>query len=178
LNAHSARAPLRPLTWQSAFRAGADRRKYAPVVADEAFVARQVRDTVLFVFGTRSPADAEWEQLVEYYRQAAASRRVQILVSTEGGSPNAKQRARLKESVNVVGVRVAIVTSSVLARAAGVAVHWFNPQLRVFAPNELERAFDYLELRDEYRQEVRAALAALRRELLERAAQQKYGPKR
>jgi hypothetical protein len=140
----------------------------------DAFAARQVRDTVVFVLGSRSPADDDWERLASYYRQAAATRRVQLLVSTEGGSPNAKQRARLKESVNVVGVRVAIVTSSVLARAAGAAVRWFNPHLRVFAPGELERALDYLELRDEYRHEARAALATLRSELRERAAQ---GPK-
>jgi hypothetical protein len=134
-------------------------------MATEAFVARQVRDTVVFVLGSRSPADDEWQRLIDYYRQAAASRRVQLLVSTEGGSPNAKQRAWLKESVNVVGVRVAIVTSSVLARAAGLAVRWFNSHLRVFAPGELERALDYLELSDEYRQEVRAGLASLRSEV-------------
>lgn len=52
-----------------------------------------------------------------------------------------------------------------LARAAGSAVRWFNPHLRVFAPGELERALDYLELRDEYRQEARAALTTLRSEL-------------
>jgi hypothetical protein len=135
-----------------------------------AFAARRVRDTLIFVFGARSPTDGEWDQLIAYYRDAASVRTVQLLVVTEGGNPNAKQRARLKERVDVTGVRVAIVTASTLARAAGVAVRWFNPMLRVFAPSELERALDYLTLRDEYRQEARVALDELRTEHREGAA--------
>lgn len=126
--------------------------------------ARKLGNVVVFVHGSVAPSDPEWESVLDYYRQVPDSSRLRALVYTDGGAPDAKQRARLVE-LSHTKARIAVLTASAFARAAGIAVSWFNPHLRLFKPSEVERALDHLEVTPEERVELRRILAELKREL-------------
>ncbi|MEO8184430.1 MAG: hypothetical protein ABI895_36945 [Deltaproteobacteria bacterium] len=132
--------------------------------------ARKLGNVVVFVHGSRAPTDSEWESVLDYYRQAPDASRLRALVYTEGGAPDAKQRARLVE-LGHAQARIAVLTTSALARAAGIAVSWFIPHLRLFKPSEVERALDHLETTTTERVELRQTLAELRREIAQSTEQ-------
>lgn len=56
------------------------------------------------------------------------------------------QRARMNEVFGKEPPRVSVMTPSKLARAAGAALRWFNPKLRVFNPDEMDAALLHLEV--------------------------------
>jgi len=118
---------------------------------------------LVFVHATEPPTDSEWEALLDLFRLAAQEGgRLRTLVYTEGGAPNARQRAHLNEVLAGLKPRVAILTPSAAARAVGVAISWFNPDLRVFAGDELSRALDHLDVNQGERRILTQALTELR----------------
>jgi hypothetical protein len=135
----------------------------------KSFCARKLGNVVVFVHGSRAPTDSEWDVVLDYYRQAPDASRLRALVYTEGGAPDAKQRARLVEFSHATA-RIAVLTASALARAAGIAISWFNPQLRLFKPSEVERALDHLEATTGERVELRRTLAELQGEIVQTQA--------
>ena len=74
-----------------------------------------------------APADEEWNQILALFRGAPDLREARILVFTLGGAPDARQRARLNTVVGDAKPRIAVITPSALARAAGIAISWFIP---------------------------------------------------
>jgi len=92
------------------------------------------------------PDDKEWGDYlaqVDAYLPLSGQR---ILVVSAGGGPNGPQRKGMTDALGGVKVPVAILTSSMMMRGAGIAVSWFNPSLKVFGPDGLDSALDYLEL--------------------------------
>ena len=87
---------------------------------------------------------------------------LRVLVHSEGGAPNARQRAVLNEVLAGIKPRVAVLTPSATARAVGVALSWFNPDFRVFASDELGGAFDHLDANQGERRILTQALTELR----------------
>lgn len=128
------------------------------------FVARRLDDVIVYVHDERSPTDEEWEQALSHYREAPDPTLVRALVLTAGGAPNAKQRSRLNQ-VAGTSCAIAVLTPSPIARAAGVAVAWFNPRVRIFGRSEVEEALDHLAVSSERRPVLRRLLAELEREL-------------
>jgi hypothetical protein len=90
------------------------------------------------------PLAHEWNHNIDVYRTHPNLDDVRVLVYTEGGSPNAAQRADLTAAVSNRKMLVSIVTQSVLARAAGTAIAWLIPGLRIFSPTDTEKALDHI----------------------------------
>lgn len=126
---------------------------------------RAVGNFVVFVHTKSSPTDAEWDQILGLFRNLPEIRKVRVLVYTQGGAPDPKQRAKLSQLLSMIKPPVAVLTPSPLARAAGVAISWFLPSLRVFDADGLDAALDHLDAPEAERIGLKSALVELRREL-------------
>ena len=127
-------------------------------------VWRVVGDVFVCVHTAEAPTDAEWEQVLTGLRAPMQSNGG-ILVFTEGGAPNARQRARLNELLAGRKVPVSVITPSAVARAVATAITWFNPTLHVFAPDDMDGALDHLSAKSAERPLLRHALIELRAEI-------------
>jgi hypothetical protein len=138
-------------------------------VRTQSAAARVVGRYVVFVHDSTDPTDTEWEKLLELFRKLPGGRMPRTLVYTGGGAPNAAQRARLLQTVRETfgsgAFVVAVFTESALARAAGTAISWFIPGIRIFGPNDIDQALDHLGGSSVERATVKVALAELRSEL-------------
>ncbi len=130
----------------------------------KSFVSRKVREVVVFVHGTQAPTDEEWEEVLDVYRRKPDQSSFRCLVYTAGGAPNPTQRARLREA-GQGRARIAVLTASAVARAAGIAVGWFNPQIQIYGLKDIEKALDHLHVPTAQRGEFRQALAELQNAL-------------
>ena len=110
-------------------------------VQGKAFAWRQYGRFNVAVHADTAPADEDWDAVLNHYR---TERTVRVLVFTQNGAPTAAQRVRLNAVLKGREAAVAVLTSSALARAAGVALRWFRPEIRIFAPAEIDAALDYL----------------------------------
>jgi hypothetical protein len=126
---------------------------------------RALGNFLVFVHGTEAPSETEWDELLALFRAVPDITRVRVLVFTLGGAPDARQRARLNQILAETKPPIAVLTPSALARAAGTAISWFNPRLRVFDPDDIERALDHLDAVRADRQALVRAVAELRREM-------------
>jgi hypothetical protein len=127
--------------------------------------ARIVGGYAVFVHSNRAPTDPEWEQALELHRQGGGAVVLPTLVYTDGGAPNATQRVRLNSLVTTSKPRVAVMTPSVLARAAGAALALINSNTRVFGPDQVDRALDHVGARGTTRDLLRRTLEELRIDL-------------
>jgi hypothetical protein len=117
----------------------------------------------VFAHGKEAPTDGEWDALLDLFRIAAEeSGALRVLVYTEGGAPNARQRSALNDVLAGSKPRVVLLTPSAAARAVGVAISWFNPQLKVYPGDELSRALDHLGVNQGERKILTQALTELR----------------
>lgn len=116
---------------------------------------------LVFVHGPVAPTDAEWDRAMDLWARIGTAR-VRALVFTEGGAPNAAQRAKLAKISGDRKPPISVLTESALARAAGTAISWFNAELRVFPPTDVERALDHLSLSGTDREKALATLTELR----------------
>jgi len=132
-------------------------------------VVQSVGKYFVFVHSNEDPSDREWDQLIQVYRKASDPKDIRSLVFTEGGSPNARQRVSLNQLFGATKPVIALITASALARAAGTAISWFNPRVRMFSPEEVERALDHLGATQAERPELVSALKELRAALREPA---------
>jgi hypothetical protein len=124
---------------------------------------RWIGGLLVFAHSREAPSDTEWEELLALFRFAAEQGgRVRALVYTDGGAPNARQRARLNALLAGIKPRVALLTASAAARAIGVAVSWFNPEVRIFAGDEIGPALDHLSVNHGERRILTQALSELR----------------
>lgn len=122
---------------------------------------RTVGDCIVIVHGTTDPNDLEWDRALELLR-AIGPTRAKALVWSDGGAPSAKQRAALEATCGGATPRTALVTESLVSRAAGVAVSWFNPLFKTFAPSAFEAALDHLDLTPERRKLALEAATSMR----------------
>jgi hypothetical protein len=107
----------------------------------------------------------EWERVLSFYDEPEVARDPRTLVYTQGAAPNAAQRARLNEKLGKRRVRIAVLTPSALARAAGTAVHWFRPEVRIFRPSETDAAIKHLEVTPDVAFELSSALREMKHEM-------------
>lgn len=126
------------------------------------FVWRQQGRFNVAAHGNDAPGDEEWDEVLAFYR---TQRTLRILVYTENGAPTAAQRVRLNAVLKGREAAAAVITSSALARAAGAALRWFRPEIRIFAPADLEAALDYLGATGSERSELTRTLDELKARL-------------
>jgi hypothetical protein len=113
---------------------------------------RMLDDNVLlFMGGAAAPTVTEWQQYLHTLEQAAQRARqnsslLRFLVFADEGVPNAKQRGAVVDLLRGVTTRIAVITTSNLARHLITVFGWLGLTLRGFAPNQLAAALEYLEL--------------------------------
>jgi hypothetical protein len=117
---------------------------------------------VVVAHGSLAPSAAEWNELLDIYRAHPRLSDMRTLVFTEGGAPNAAQRADLRAVFGSTDVPIAVITDSIVARAAGTAISWLNPSLRMFAPRDLDKGFDHIRATTADRRTLRAIADELR----------------
>jgi hypothetical protein len=117
---------------------------------------------MVYVHADVSPTDDEWEAGLALLKDAPDLSKLSALIYSDGGAPNAAQRARLNAVLGSVRVRIGMLTASLAARAAGVAVRWFNPELSIFKPDEIEAALDHIGAPVEQRAELKRVLTELK----------------
>ncbi|NUP10870.1 MAG: hypothetical protein HOW73_32905 [Polyangiaceae bacterium] len=125
---------------------------------------------VVCVHGNLAPSSSEWAKLVRMYRAHPSLADARTLVYTDGGAPNAAQRADLSAVIGPSKMLTSIITHSVIARAAGTALTWLNPGLRVFSPADFDKALDHIGALGIDRRTLRDIVDDLRRVLSTRAA--------
>lgn len=112
------------------------------------------------------PADDDFAAWLRVYPDVIGRLRG-MLVYARGGGPDAAQRSQLsaitqqREATHAT----AIVTDSRLMRSAVAAFNWFLPAHAqkgvVFAPDQLDRAFQHLKVPREERSQLETAVAEL-----------------
>jgi hypothetical protein len=91
-----------------------------------------------------------------------------VLVYSTGATLTPRQRAKLTDCFRGVNPRVAMLTSSLLSRAMGTAIGWFNPNFHVFDIDDVQHALDHLRVDGQARRRIAATLEELKRELFGR----------
>jgi hypothetical protein len=97
---------------------------------------------------------------------AGEQRKVRTLVYSEGGAPNAAQRAKLKQLQGGVAVPIAVMTPSTMVRMAVTAIGWFNARVASFEADQIDEALTFLDIPFDQRAELKAAMAELKAEVL------------
>ncbi len=123
---------------------------------------------MVFAHATLAPSDVEWSRVLDVYRAHPNISSLRTLVHTDGGAPNAAQRADLSSLLAGTKMPIAVITTSVLARAAGTALTWLNPGFRMFAPTAFEGALDHIGATGVDRRILKDTVDELRRELARR----------
>jgi hypothetical protein len=108
----------------------------------------------LWLHTKADPPQAEWEAaLAEVERfaqvQALPPERMRVLVVTDGGGPNARQRAQLAANAAMSKAKTAVVTTALsnpIKRGMATAVHWLNPETDFFQPAQLSDALAHVDL--------------------------------
>lgn len=122
---------------------------------------------------TASPVPRlEWDALVQQLQTLAkdtqtASQRVRMLVVTDGGAPDARQRSQLGQLFRGRPIVTAVVVpgmSQPLKRGLMTALTWFNPSMAFFVPSQLEAALRHIGLERE-RSALWTTLTELQRKL-------------
>jgi len=126
---------------------------------------RRVGDFAVFVHTEEPPTDPEWDQLLNVFREFPDLRRCRVLVLTDGGAPNARQRLLINAILKDPSPPVAVVSSSMVARAVVTAMGWFNPRMRAFAEDDINGAFAHLDATEVDRGRLSQVVTELRREL-------------
>ncbi len=105
----------------------------------------KVGGIVVCVHTAQEPNDSEWTGYLAFLQQHEGACD-SVFVYSAGGAPNFKQRRAMAEGTLGRVLFASVVTSSRVTRAIGVAVSWFNPHVRMFAPGSLSGALAYLKL--------------------------------
>jgi hypothetical protein len=97
------------------------------------------------VYANDSPTDEDWGGYLEVMRSLEHGYRMVIFSS--GGGPTTMQRRDLESiTEGQETARVAVITSSRLARGIVTAIRWFNRDIKAFEPAHRDAAFTFLAL--------------------------------
>jgi len=103
------------------------------------------RKLLILVHTKDAPVEADWKEYVAAARQWKKDIQAFLVVS-EGGGPNAMQRAELDEAIDIEHHpgKTAVVTVSRIARGIVTAISWFSPGIKAFGTNQLSQALEHL----------------------------------
>jgi hypothetical protein len=133
---------------------------------------QRVRDLAIVTHSAEDPSAAEWSAYTRYLHVAQRSDRplTGILVTTLGGSPNAKQRAAVLEAITPHPVVTCVCTNSVLARGVLTAMSWLGKHpMHAFRLLEIDRALSILGAPPDLQGEAMGVLARLQAQLTKAA---------
>ncbi len=126
-----------------------------------------VGDVRVVLQGAGSPTDAEVDRHIAEALAMAGSVRAVLVIAhgRDAAGPGAAQRARMAR-VGLLRVPTAVVTESVLARGVMTAVSWLGATIRAFAPEQLDQAYEFLDISAPARTRIPAQIEAMKAELL------------
>jgi len=101
---------------------------------------------VILSHGRRNPTDGEWASYVRGTRAVLTEGNSRVLVMTEGGHPTREQQTVMNSSMPRSGVRVAVISPSVVARFVTSILVLTNPDIRCFSPEQRQQAYAHLGL--------------------------------
>jgi hypothetical protein len=128
-------------------------------------IATKVIDRLILVaYATKYPTDQEWDDYLGLIERQGIERTMQI-IATDGGTPTAAQRQRLKELLAGRSVPVAVISRSPLVRGSVTTLSWFNSQIKAFPPEGLGNALAYLQIPKTRHAFIEKELRKLRNEL-------------
>jgi hypothetical protein len=108
----------------------------------------------LWLMTAQCPSDQEWEANfveVNAYKKARLGdlSALRVLVISDGGRPNAKQRVMASMDIKGRPVKKAVLSPQMrnpLHRGALTAMRWLNPGYKGFEPSQVLTALEYLDL--------------------------------
>jgi hypothetical protein len=115
----------------------------------------------------KSEWDAPIARLLEFSREHPRDvASLRTLVLSDGGAPNAAQRAQVKnELLRGRGSKMSVITTALsnpVRRGLATAVQWMNPSTRFFLPRETSQALAHVDL-ERWPGEIADQFAALAR---------------
>jgi hypothetical protein len=122
---------------------------------------------IVLVHNREPPAQAEWDA---YIAALTVSRRtlsvLNLLVVTEGGAPNAAQRAQIATAYGDTPTLTAVCNRSAIVQRVITAVGWITrARLRGFDYDDLAGAMDYLAIAPTEHRKIAELVAALQTDL-------------
>lgn len=108
----------------------------------------------LWLHTDRDVPQPEWDTAMDRLEAFLRANRMNVtdlrtLVLSDGGAPNAVQRARVRELLMGHGSKSSIITvalSNPIRRGLATAVQWMNPGTRFFLPREVRPAILHVDL--------------------------------
>jgi hypothetical protein len=111
-------------------------------------------DVAVWLHTVNDPPEADWHQACRVQGEYVLSKHgdlsaYRIFVVSDGAAPNTPQRKEyFKEVLRGYPVKTAVITTilrtSAAKRGIATALHWFNPNFRVFEPKDIVLAMDHL----------------------------------
>jgi hypothetical protein len=99
------------------------------------------------------PPQHEWDAVMHELGHAGPqSQPPRLLVVTDGGAPDAKQRSQLRDLWNGQSIKVSAIVpgyGNAVKRGVMTALSWLNANLKFFTPDEVEAALSHVDLSGE-----------------------------
>jgi hypothetical protein len=114
-------------------------------------IFEQWQDRIVWMAAKQEPTEEEWTAYCDLLPQVAAknkakSKPLNVLVVTDGGGPNFKQRTQFMKATKGIRFISPVVTSSLVARAIITVFTWSDNNNKAFAPSEIRAAFDFMDV--------------------------------
>jgi hypothetical protein len=107
------------------------------------FVTTERGQIMVVVHNAKPPTEDDWRAYIEGIKSTDL-KTGRSIVFTDGGAPNAEQRKILNQTLAGAHVPGVVISPSTFVRGVVTALSWFNPSLKVYAPEQLDLAFRYL----------------------------------
>lgn len=105
----------------------------------------------------------EWSAYVDFIESHAHyGTRLKFFVHNEDGGTSLEQQWRLGPLLRENSSRIAVISAGARLRLMVSIISTWNPNIRMFAPAELDAAFEHLRSDEFERDAIEAALARLR----------------
>jgi hypothetical protein len=119
----------------------------------------------VMIHGPGNPTNLEWQRFLRDAVDRGTGTHWRNLVVSYGGRPDGEQRKQLAEMLKGRAAPTAIMTSSGIARAAVLALSFFNRQMRAFGMDDFDGACSYLALTAHERERAQRMRVELTQEL-------------
>lgn len=119
---------------------------------------------LLLAHTNRPPNDTEWGWYIAELAKHDP-RQLRSLTFTDGGAPSGAQRKQVNDYLAGQASLCAVISSSTMVRGVVSALGWFNSQIKVYAPRDLDAALRHLEVTSDEAPLVRREIQLLRTRL-------------